>query len=487
MNKLSNGRFAAALLGLVFSWVFFPPVLMAGFFPDTRAYAYANETILLFCFVLFGMAVLLRRFLERLAQRRRGALAAASALLSLAGYGLLLFGLAAGYSTPLALAATLLLAAGYVALMVCWMVLLGSLDSAQTTLLLFGSAMGYAALTLGNFLPDEGRMVLCGGSVALSGICWLFAFAPAKDAPNATAKPGKAPSYDFAALGHGPYFMLGLLAVLLIGGRVTTGLYFNLDKELSMAEMLIRCLSIACVMAYCIIEARRGATLEQEYRSAWVPAAALFLLGAMLLIGMSGPVAYAGLGITHGAINCFEVLAYLILFQFVKNDRVSPVMVLSLGMIVFKVLPISLQRLAFPQIIASLGLTEADVVPVVILMSMTVLACALAFGSHRASAAEMRALAQVDESEAPDVPNKPAPHPSFEEACLHLAEEGSLSTRETEIMLLIARGNSQKHIAEVLYLALGTVQWYAKTIYRKLGVHSKQELINLVNQYRDGN
>lgn len=48
-------------------------------------------------------------------------------------------------------------------------------------------------------------------------------------------------------------------------------------------------------------------------------------------------------------------------------------------------------------------------------------------------------------------------------------------------MILLAQGNSQKHISEVLYLALGTVQWYAKTIYRKLGVHSKQELINLVN------
>ncbi len=83
---------------------------------------------------------------------------------------------------------------------------------------------------------------------------------------------------------------------------------------------------------------------------------------------------------------------------------------------------------------------------------------------------------------------KPAPHahPSFDEACTDVAREAGLSEREAEIMALIAHGNSQKHISEVLYLALGTVQWYAKTIYRKLGIHSKQELINLVTDRVEG-
>ena len=83
---------------------------------------------------------------------------------------------------------------------------------------------------------------------------------------------------------------------------------------------------------------------------------------------------------------------------------------------------------------------------------------------------------------------KPAPHahPSFDEACTDVAREAELSEREAEIMALIAHGNSQKHISEVLYLALGTVQWYAKTIYRKLGIHSKQELINLVTDRVEG-
>ncbi len=56
----------------------------------------------------------------------------------------------------------------------------------------------------------------------------------------------------------------------------------------------------------------------------------------------------------------------------------------------------------------------------------------------------------------------------------------SLSPRETDIALLVARGYTVNRIAEKLCLASGTVQSHMKSIYRKLDVHSKQEVIDLV-------
>ncbi|MZG29153.1 helix-turn-helix transcriptional regulator, partial [Adlercreutzia equolifaciens] len=41
---------------------------------------------------------------------------------------------------------------------------------------------------------------------------------------------------------------------------------------------------------------------------------------------------------------------------------------------------------------------------------------------------------------------------------------------------------SSKAIAEKLFVAPGTVQSHTKRIYAKLGVHAKQELIELVNR-----
>ena len=65
-----------------------------------------------------------------------------------------------------------------------------------------------------------------------------------------------------------------------------------------------------------------------------------------------------------------------------------------------------------------------------------------------------------------------------------IATKHSLSPRETEIMELICRGRSKRYIAETLFLSEETVRWHTKQLYLKLGIHSKQELITLVEEHR---
>ena len=66
-----------------------------------------------------------------------------------------------------------------------------------------------------------------------------------------------------------------------------------------------------------------------------------------------------------------------------------------------------------------------------------------------------------------------------------MADEHGLSEREGEVLGLLYRGNTQKRIAERLFLSVNSVQTYAKSLYRKLGVHSRQELIDMVNEAAD--
>lgn len=66
-----------------------------------------------------------------------------------------------------------------------------------------------------------------------------------------------------------------------------------------------------------------------------------------------------------------------------------------------------------------------------------------------------------------------------------LADEHGLSEREGEVLGLLYRGNTQKKIAERLFLSVNSIQTYAKSLYRKLGVHSRQELIDMVNEAVD--
>lgn len=67
-------------------------------------------------------------------------------------------------------------------------------------------------------------------------------------------------------------------------------------------------------------------------------------------------------------------------------------------------------------------------------------------------------------------------------ACRRLQKIFGLSDRETEIAFLLAQGRSRPYIREKLFISKNTVATHIKHIYRKLGIHSREDLIDLVAQ-----
>ena len=55
--------------------------------------------------------------------------------------------------------------------------------------------------------------------------------------------------------------------------------------------------------------------------------------------------------------------------------------------------------------------------------------------------------------------------------------------RETEVMELIARGNTVARIAEDLVVTENTIRTHSKRIYAKLDIHKKQELLDLIESF----
>lgn len=68
----------------------------------------------------------------------------------------------------------------------------------------------------------------------------------------------------------------------------------------------------------------------------------------------------------------------------------------------------------------------------------------------------------------------------FAQACDAVAAERGLTPRETEILGLLARGRNAPYIQERLVLSRNTVKTHVANIYGKLGVHSQQDLIDIV-------
>lgn len=63
-----------------------------------------------------------------------------------------------------------------------------------------------------------------------------------------------------------------------------------------------------------------------------------------------------------------------------------------------------------------------------------------------------------------------------------MAREFKLSPRQTEIFIYLARGRNVQFIREKLVLSTPTVKSHTYAIYQKLGIHSHQELIDMVEQ-----
>lgn len=59
-----------------------------------------------------------------------------------------------------------------------------------------------------------------------------------------------------------------------------------------------------------------------------------------------------------------------------------------------------------------------------------------------------------------------------------LAERSGLTEREEEVLALLARGRSLAYIGETLYISRNTVKVHVSNIYKKMDVHTRQELLD---------
>jgi DNA-binding NarL/FixJ family response regulator len=79
-----------------------------------------------------------------------------------------------------------------------------------------------------------------------------------------------------------------------------------------------------------------------------------------------------------------------------------------------------------------------------------------------------------------------APSPSLsssEQASSAKLPQGLLSPRELKVLRLIAQGWSNRQIADAVYLSVNTIEFHAKSIYRKLSVKSRTQAVHEAMQH----
>lgn len=69
----------------------------------------------------------------------------------------------------------------------------------------------------------------------------------------------------------------------------------------------------------------------------------------------------------------------------------------------------------------------------------------------------------------------------FMRRCDQVADTYLLSRRETDVLYLLAKGRNVSYIKDKLYISEGTAKTHVHHVYKKLNVHSQQELIALID------
>lgn len=70
----------------------------------------------------------------------------------------------------------------------------------------------------------------------------------------------------------------------------------------------------------------------------------------------------------------------------------------------------------------------------------------------------------------------------FADACAGVAARYGLTPRESEVLVLLARGRNARHIAESLVISDGTARTHIMHIYQKMEINSQQSLMDRVEE-----
>ena len=201
--------------------------------------------------------------------------------------------------------------------------------------------------------------------------------------------------------------------------------------------------------------------------------------------------------VAFAAIMCgfysFEGLVWLLQPEYAFRTRASTIKVFGWGRCLFHMFGFIGVTAGFACIDQGMG---SGSVPVAICLGavlVLILLSTFVFTEHdlrRFVERPSRARSQAEQggADAVDPPPAAADGLSSEEDRLveRLARAGGLSPRESEVLAYLGRGRSVPFIAETLVISKGTAKTHVRHIYEKLDVHSKQELLDLIERERQG-
>lgn len=214
---------------------------------------------------------------------------------------------------------------------------------------------------------------------------------------------------------------------------------------------------------------------------------AIFMVVAIACIPVFGAQSNEWSLIIYFASNIFEFVMWCLLAFVVFQKRISPVIVFGLGRGVF-MLGSALGWLFGVYVLPQITAGETAFAFYMICAAVVLVLSFVLFSERDFE----RLFSPIDENELSfeslmDVDLREGRKDEerrgrFTKALNRLADDNGLSSREGEVFRYLAMGRGSDYIADKLQVSWNTARSHTHNIYVKLGIHSRQELIDLVDE-----
>lgn len=352
---------------------------------------------------------------------------------------------------------------------VLWGTVLARNDFRTNLLCLLVAGVLSASMNIGFSLLPYGLSSIAMGAVLvpavwLLGVCLRRAARPGSGSdeqvravPSAQGRKALAALRDMAR----PLTCVGALGFSFNAVREVAFSDFGLFAPVNTLSFLGLLTGTAALFVITVSARSSMPRIEQLY-----PPIALSLSAMLILVPFAGLEYRAVFNVIMGAVYPLAATLMFASFARIARERgASAVFVFGIGsgLVDFAT---GAGSLACQALGAGHGAMETLSVAMVAFLALYLLTFSLALTRGRAQ-------------RRPSAPPAPA---GVREGCDRIADRYGVTAGEKSVMVLLAQGFTVSAIAERLQLSPNTVRSHSKAIYRKLGVHSKQELIDLVSK-----
>lgn len=265
-------------------------------------------------------------------------------------------------------------------------------------------------------------------------------------------------------------------AVSLLWSLVSEGVV-ALDGTLMAVSLLSGTVVTGVLILYCVTYANR-LNLISLYR--WLLPG--LLLALFFMIGFDQVTRFLGSLCIFAAQMGLDAFTFMYYCETANRSPRNAVRILGFGR-AFLQGGILLGAVLAQFVIAGIRDGVITLPGVLLLLGAVVAGCVMLALSDSAAAAQQQPCEEdySAEDSLPQDVNELA-RVLFERKCDQVAEQGGLSQRERELLSFLARGRSLPYIRNELYISKSTANTHVEHIYTKLGIHSREELISLVEE-----